>query len=485
MSSKQMSDEPIDRRLPVAPQRNAAGPAAAARRSQKFLAIEDRAFTEWRIQFYGSGVAIAWALVMAWLLVHSHWIIHPDGTLASLDFCFAWISGKFAALGEAPLIFGHGAMLAAHDIFFRANECALPPVYDYPPTALFLFYPLGFIPYLVAFPSWVGATLLLYEAAVYKIIPRLAAIVSALAPMPVLLNALDGFNGFVTAGLMGLSLGFLQRRPWLSGMFLGLLTYKPQFGVLFPLALVVSQNWRVFGSATITSVTLGAAATVAFGYQGWPSFIASVFDRDADFSLNEVYLRLQSSHGLLLWVGASVWLSSTVQLVVALVVTTIVCVIWAKPIPYALKAATLSIGSVTVTPYVLAYDLPILSIAAAFLVKDGLVRGFIPGERTAILLSCAALFLLTTWTPPVTPLVCAVLLFLAVRRIPTLRVDGVVRSDPLERTAVLRAVLKNLSPGSFVARWTARFGAAANPTSDLAATDAESAAESGTLAAHE
>jgi hypothetical protein len=111
---------------------------------------------------------------------------------------------------------------------------------------------------------------------------------------------------------------------------------------------------------------------------------------------------------------------------VSLVVTTIVCVVWAKPIPYALKAAILCIGSVTVTPYVCVYDLPILSIAA-FLVKDGLSRGFMPGERTLILVCFAALFLLLTVTLAATPLVCAALLFLAVRRVPTLRADAVTK----------------------------------------------------------
>ena len=37
----------------------------------------------------------------------------------------------------------------------------------------------------------------------------------------------------------------MERRPRLSGVLLGLLTFKPQIGILFPFALFVSRKWRV------------------------------------------------------------------------------------------------------------------------------------------------------------------------------------------------------------------------------------------------
>jgi hypothetical protein len=66
------------------------------------------------------------------------------------------------------------------------------------------------------------------------------------------------------------------------------------------------------------------------------------------------------------------------------------------------------------SPYILFYDLCILTIAVAFLVRDGMLRGFLPGERTAILICFAALFLVQV---PIGPFVCAALFFLTIRRI--------------------------------------------------------------------
>lgn len=101
-------------------------------------------------------------------------------------------------------------------------------------------------------------------------------------------------------------------------------------------------------------------------------------------------------------------------MIVAAIVALTVCVVWAKPIPFSLKAAVLCIGSAMVPPYILYYDLCILTIAVAFLVRDGVSRGFLPGERTVILICFAALFLVQV---PIGPVVCAALFFLAARRI--------------------------------------------------------------------
>jgi hypothetical protein len=102
-----------------------------------------------------------------------------------------------------------------------------------------------------------------------------------------------------------------------------------------------------------------------------------------------------------------------------------IAITWAKPIALRLKAAFLCAGSVIVTPYVLAYDLCILSIAAAFLVSDGLSSGFLPGERVVILACWGILFLPAA---PLAPFTCAALIFLIVRRIVASRRENVARS---------------------------------------------------------
>jgi Glycosyltransferase family 87 len=383
--------------------------------SSKLLEIESRIFTERRVRFYATGVAIAYALSLAWRLVHGQWIFLPDGRLRCVDFGWMWLSGKFAAAGNPAQIFDYPVFSAAQIALFGHDNCPFFTPFVYPPTYLFITYLLGFMPYVIAFAAWVTVTLFLYGTAVYAIIPRRAAVVVALAPFFVPVNADFGHNGFLTAALIGFSLASLERRPRLAGIFLGALTYKPHIGLLFPLALVASRNWRALAGAAATSIFLAIAALIAFGPEGWASFFHTLLDRESGLSPNAaVPLALHSVFGLLRWIHAGAWISWVGHLTVAAIVTLAVAVIWAKPVPYSLKAASVCIGSVLVTPYILFYDLCILSIAVAFLVRDGISRGFLPGERTVLLLLFASLFLVAV---PIGPVVCAALFFLTARRI--------------------------------------------------------------------
>jgi len=388
----------------------------------KLLEIEDRIFAERRLWFYGSNLVVTYgiAMVLAWGLNQGEWVIRPDGSLPNIDFCWIWVSGKFAASSDPARVYDYAVFSAAQaSLVGPPTGNALPYHFLYPPILLFFVYPLGLISYLTAYSVWIFVTLLLYLAAAYTIIPRSAVYIGALAPAVVVKNIQLGHNGFLTAAIIGLSLGLMERRPWLAGLILGCLTYKPQFGILFPLALLASRNWRTLCSATVTSVLLGVAAAVAFGYQGWLSFIGSLLARNSSLSPDgEMELSLQSLYGLLHWAGASDWISWSVHLTSAAIVAAMVCAIWAKPISYYLKAAVLCIASVAVSPYVLAYDLCILSIAGAFLIRDGMSRGFLPGERMGMLICFAGLFPVAT---PIAPIVCVGLLVLCARRIVTYR----------------------------------------------------------------
>jgi Glycosyltransferase family 87 len=384
-------------------------------RSKKLLAIEDLIFTERRIRFYGRGVIVAYLIALAWRLTHGQWIFLADGRLRCVDFGWIWLSGRFTVSDNATHVFDYSTFSAAQITLFGLGNCPFIPQFDYPPTSLFLTYPLGWLPYVLAFAVWTATTFLLYAVAIYAIIPRRVAVIAAIAPFCVAVNVDFGHNGFLTAALIGLTLACLERGPWLSGIFLGLLTYKPQFGVLFPVALLASRNWQVLTSAAVLSVFLALAAAFAFGFEGWVHFLHALLDRQSTLSPDAaVPLALHSVFGLLRWAEASASISWVGHIFVGAIATFTVFAVWANRTPFALKAAFLCIGSALVSPYILFYDLCILPIAVAFLVRDGMSRGFLRGERTLFFLCFVAFFLVQV---PIGPVVCAALFFLCVRRI--------------------------------------------------------------------
>jgi hypothetical protein len=378
----------------------------------KLITFEARLFTQRRIWLYGSGTIVAYAIgLMARLFTHS-WIFAADGKPSCIDFSFFWVSGALAGSGDPALVYNVSAFAATRSDLGGADACMLMNHFWYPPTYLFFTYALGLMPYVASFATWTIVTLLLYLVAIYLIVPRTIVILVALSAFPAFFNFFLGQNGFLLAGLMGLSLVFMERRPRLSGILLGLLTVKPQLGIVFPFALLVSRNWRMVISAVSTSVVLIITSAVIFGYQGWPSFIRALADRGPDLGV-----RLDSVYGFLWLAGINPPIAWAIQLAVAGAVTAIVCWVWAKPLPHPLKAAALCSAAPLVTPYVHGHDLCILAIAAAFLVKDGLARGFLAGDRLIMLFSWIVIFFgfrdfSSGWIP------CLALLALVVRRAP-------------------------------------------------------------------
>ena len=244
-------------------------------------------FTERRIRVYGLGVLFAYVFGLAVKSFWHIWLFQQDSKPSCTDFTLFWATGIFAGSNDPTRMYDDLAWSALWKTLTGVvgDGCPLAegpysyPHNSYPPLLLFFTYPLGLMPYTVAFATWTVATLSLYLIAIFLIAPRPIAILAALTPFPVFFNFFLGQNGFLVAGLIGLSLVLMERRPRLSGILLGLLTFKPQIGILFPFALLVSRKWRVIGSAIATSVVLIVISTFVFGYQLWSSFIRTLVNR--------------------------------------------------------------------------------------------------------------------------------------------------------------------------------------------------------------
>jgi len=283
----------------------------------KLTRIEAWFFTRRRIWLYGSGAVAAYAIGLVARFFTSSWIFDADGKPSCIDFSHIWVSGILAGPEDPALVYNALTFSATRADLGGADACIVINHFVYPPTYLFFTYPLGLMPYVAAFAAWTVVTLLLYLVAIYLIVPRPIAILVALSPFPVFFNFFLGQNGFLLAGSIGLSLALMERRPRLSGVLLGLLTFKPQIGILFPFALLISRKWRVVVNAMATSVVLILISMVVFGYQGWPSFIHGLVDRGPSLSLiSQESMRLEWVYGFLWLTGISPPIAWAIQLTV-------------------------------------------------------------------------------------------------------------------------------------------------------------------------
>jgi alpha-1,2-mannosyltransferase len=215
----------------------------------------------------------------------------------------------------------------------------------------------------------------------------------------VFINVGHGHNGFLTAALFGTALLVLYARPIIAGILIGLLAYKPQFGLLIPLVLIVGGRWRTLAAAAVTVVLLIAVTTQAFGVDVWNAFLASTrFTRTIVLENRETGRhKIQSVFAWARMWGASVALAYTVQAIASVAVAAALVWLWHIRAAFPLQAAALMIGAILATPYSLDYDLMLLALAIAFLLVHCSDRGFLSYEKTAL----AALWLVPLVARPI------------------------------------------------------------------------------------
>jgi hypothetical protein len=290
--------------------------------------------------------------------------------------------------------------------------------WPYPPTFLFFAAALSLLPYISAYVFLAFSTFLAYLATIRAIVGDRVGYLLAAAFPAVLSNLIVGQNGFLSASLIGGTLTLLERQPVCAGVLLGLLTYKPHLGLLFPIALVAGGRWRVFITAGIVAALLAAASWTAFGSASWQAFIAGLShhtqallsEGTADWS------KLQTAFGLTRALGGSEALAWTVQTVLALVAAGTIALIWRSSAVYEIKAAALATGTLLATPYLFIFDLVVLAVPLAFLFRLGRARGFLAHEMTSIGLACLLILIFPFVKAPVGFAAVLVVAALVVRR---------------------------------------------------------------------
>ncbi len=342
--------------------RNRAAPAPAA--------PDPATVGEKRLAVVALGLAIGYLAALGLLLARGGWIIDTRGRPLLTDFIAVWSAGRLALTGAGASAY-NGALQHAAEVAALGHGFHGEYGWPYPPSFLFVAEALARLPYGWGFAAMLGASLSLYGLGVAAVTRRAWGAVVAVAAPWTLACALVGQNGFLTAGLFALVLLTLDRRPIMSGLLLGLLAYKPQFGLLFPLALAVSGRWRAFAAAAITVAVVTGLAAEAFGVDALMGFLQAM-PRTTQTLVTDGGVgwgRLQSVYGLMRCLGATSAAGWAAQAVTAALCAVAVAGVWRGRAPFELKAASLVAAAALCTPYIFAYDLPLLSVAAAFLYR--------------------------------------------------------------------------------------------------------------------
>jgi hypothetical protein len=200
-------------------------------------------------------------------------------------------------------------------------------------------------------------------------VPRDKLVFLAVAP-GIAVCVFFGQNGFYTAALLIGGLLCLDRRPVLSGILFGILTIKPQLGLLLPVLLLLERRWVTIASAVVTAATLVVATAMLFGWSVWFEFWQKIIPQ-------QVWLT-EHSDGLLFSMVSSVFYGArlihlplgvawAIQYIgAAIAFAAVVWTYWQRRDP-ALSLALFVTATFLFTPYILNYDMVVFGFVVALL----------------------------------------------------------------------------------------------------------------------
>jgi hypothetical protein len=307
------------------------------------------------------------------------------------DFLNIWMYGRAAFSADPSQFYDldlyHAAIRSLLGIELNGQN------WSYPPSMLLLAAPFGQLSYLAALGCWTLAGVAVFIAVLRKHVSDWRILVPVLLSPAALFCLISGQSSLVTAAMLIAIFAWLDRKPVAAGVLIGLLTIKPQLGILFPLMLMASGRWRVFMVAAATALVLAGVTAAIFGERVWFDFVSNGLpvqgrvladpERIATPFFPTVFMNLR---GLDLNYAAAM----SVQAIFAVLAAG--AVIWAfgfrRDADSLLLLALFLACSASASPYLLAYDLlPLTFAAVALLAGAGLDM---PGRR---------LVQLVYWTP--------------------------------------------------------------------------------------
>ena len=258
----------------------------------------------------------------------------------------------------------------------------------YPPTFLLVVLPLSLLPLWPSYLLFMLATGGLYVKATTRLLgdkvdAHQHAWMSVVSSPAVFVTVLMGQNSMLTAGLAATAVAWLDKRPVLAGVAIGLLAIKPQLALLFPVVLLVTRAWKTMASAAVTAVLFGAVSIAVCGWDTVPAFFQSA--HWAETNLVE--------HGGTAWyvmptflaaaraAGIGIKLAYAIQVSVAVLAMLATAAVWRRTNDTGLRVAALATATLLISPYVRAYELTWLVVAIAGYIRHGIRFGLSSTER--------------------------------------------------------------------------------------------------------
>lgn len=358
-------------------------------------------------------VALMMLAVMGWRLAHAHGLLLAEGQPVFGDFIAFWSAGRLALEGRAAEVHNEAAIYAQHLVAVPGLQVVAP--WNSPPPFLLISSAFALAPFPIAALLFLALSGALYLYVARKILPDSRALLFALTLPAALFHLGSVQTGLFIAGISGLALLWLDKRPRASGALIALLAIKPHLAILWPVFLILSKRWTAFASAALATTALILIAGLVFGFDSYTRFFDNL--RAAQSLIGDQRVAsdtFASVFGSLTGLGAPRALSLGLHGVSALAALVTASIVFRAGDRSAAGAA-LCAATMLMSPYLFFYDATLLALGGALL--------FQPRDRVESIAIAAAwlaglsLAVGQIITLPIVPIAAWLVLIAALRRV--------------------------------------------------------------------
>ena len=307
-----------------------------------------------------------------------------SGHIKGHDFAHFYVLGEIANEHATADLYSFAAQSDRMDRLVPEYENRFAPIHG--PQMSLLFAPFARLPYVQALTIWLALSVAGYAACCFLLWARapnlrpygwVAVVLAAGYPAFYFLVA---FGQSSTIALASVTAGYFAlraKRPWLAGLALGVLFYKPSFGLALPFILIFGREWRVIlGAATAVALQLGAG----MAYYG-AGVLRAYFDTVVGVSqiadvLEPIPYQMQSLRSFFSILVPWPDVAFAAYVIAASAVIVLAARSWRTQGPLELRYSVLLLATVLANPHVNPYDLVVIIPVFIFTADWALARSW-------------------------------------------------------------------------------------------------------------
>ena len=310
-------------------------------------------------------------------------LIGPRYNAPGVDYMVYWLAARAAMAGDFALLADPVAFTDQINAHFHAWLSAPLPLlpWVYPPHFLLIMWPFAVLPFalsyaafqMTSFAAAIAAGCCFWAGDARRRAMWLAGL--ALAPATSI-NAVAGQNALLTLALLLGGVGLLGRRDFAAGAVLGLLSYKPQFAMMVPVALLAARNWRALAGAALSASSAVALSAATFGFAPWWDWLGHTVPGGLmGGAADPAWSQTGRLWGLSVWAWATVlgapgWLANAAQVAVVILAAACTWIAFRGQLGRDRRMAVLLTATLIAAPHCSSYDLVLLAAAALLLYRD-------------------------------------------------------------------------------------------------------------------